>query len=111
MTPRRLVLLASRYALNSGDSDFVRHEIHALQERFDEIVVFNCAPASTAETLPLPDKVIFGGNLYRNSRIRAVLSIASSQTLRTMRSIMKDELAGTSPVPRRRVLLDCYLGL
>ncbi len=91
MAIRRLVLLANQYPFLTGDHVFVDAEMPALAARFDEVVVFNHAPAGAAAMVEMPDNVRYGGTLYGTSRIRKVLALVSPRSLGTLARVALTE--------------------
>ncbi len=81
MAMRRLVLLANQYPFLTGDHVFVAAEITALAARFDEVVLFNHAPAQAMDLAKLPQNVHFGGSLYGTSKAQKVRALLSPRNL------------------------------
>ncbi|MGO2542908.1 MAG: glycosyltransferase [Specibacter sp.] len=98
MAVRRLVLLANQYPFLRGDHVFVGAEMPALAAHFDEVVVFNYAPAGPESMAQLPDNVRFGGSLYGMPRAEKIKALLSPRSLGTFARVTLAELrAGRLP--------------
>lgn len=63
----RLLLFTNEYPYATGDVVFVRNEIEALAERFDDVVVFCRARDTSQGMVSMPANVTFGGNLFESA--------------------------------------------
>lgn len=81
MTIRRLVLVTNNFPSAEGDAAFLQHEIEALADAFDRVVVFSFMPPGD-KSVSLPPNVSYAGCLQRASRLEGMLALLSPRLLR-----------------------------
>jgi colanic acid/amylovoran biosynthesis glycosyltransferase len=90
---KRLVLLTGEYPFSYGDVNFVRHEIDALADAYDEVVVFNYA-RRTEDAIAMPANVTYQGNLFERNRGRALRALVSPSALLVLFRVLRSENRG-----------------
>ncbi|MDD0858821.1 hypothetical protein NHF46_15855 [Arthrobacter alpinus] len=88
---RRLILLTNQYPYMVGDYPFVRSEIEALADQFDEVVIFNYTASTGHPIAQTPPKVTYQGNLFGASRREKISRILRPRNLVRLGGVLQDE--------------------